>query len=200
MPPKSLPPAKLQQVLAHIHSLNTTYTLKDLEKLIPAATGVSGMLVKDYLTALVDEGLLRVEKIGNGNWYWAFRSEETNNKRRILKNCLEEKEKLCFAISGLKREIGEIGAVGGEGNEELVKRVQGLKVVKAGMLAEITEYEEENVSRFKREIDEMRTRINLTIDNLYTLEKYVKDVTGGDREALDGCRKMFGMEEEMEYL
>jgi len=37
-------------------------------------------------------------------------------------------------------------------------------------------------------------------DNLYTLEKYVKDVTGGDRETLACCRKMFGMEEEMEYV
>jgi len=32
------------------------------------------------------------------------------------------------------------------------------------------------------------------------LEKYVKDVTGGDKETLAGCRKMFGMEEEMEYV
>ncbi|PWW76296.1 hypothetical protein C7212DRAFT_358046 [Tuber magnatum] len=163
MPPKSLSPAKLQQVLAHIHSLNTAHTLKDLEKIIPTATGVSGMLVKDYLTALVDEGLLRVEKIGSGNWYWAFRSEETNTKRRVLKNCLEERDRIRLAISGLKREIGEIGADGGEENEELVRRVQELKVVKAGMLAEIAGYEEENVSGLKREIDEMRTRINLTI-------------------------------------
>ncbi|CAZ83544.1 unnamed protein product [Tuber melanosporum] len=163
MPPKSLSPAKLSQVLAHIHSLNTAHTLKDLEKIIPAATGVSGMLVKDYLTALVDEGLLRVEKIGSGNWYWAFRSEETNTKRRVLKNCLEEKEKLCLAISELKRAIGEIGADEGGEKEELVGRVQELKVVRAGIAAELMGYEEGNVSRLKREIDEIKARVNLTI-------------------------------------
>jgi len=163
MPSKSLPPAKLAQVLAHIHALNTTHTLKDLEKIIPPATGVSGMLVKDYLTALVDEGLLRVEKIGSGNWYWAFRSEETNTKRRILKNFLDEKDKLRSEISEVKRAIGEIGAEEGEGNQELVKKVQELKAVKAGIVAEIRGYEEGNVDGLKREIDEMRARINLTI-------------------------------------
>ncbi|PUU78540.1 meiotic nuclear division protein 1 [Tuber borchii] len=167
MPPKSLPPAKLAQVLAHIQALNTTHTLKDLEKIIPPATGVSGMLVKDYLTALVDEGLLRVEKIGSGNWYWAFRSEETNTKRRILKNCLDEKDKLRSAISEAKRAIREIGAEEGEGSEELVKRVQELKAVKAGMVAEIRGYEEGNVDGLKREIEEMRDRINLTIGIAY---------------------------------
>jgi len=163
MPSKSLPPAKLAQVLAHIHALNTTHTLKDLEKIIPPATGVSGMLVKDYLTALVDEGLLRVEKIGSGNWYWAFRSEETNTKRRILKNFLDEKDKLRSEISEVKRAIGEVGAEEGEGNQELVKKVQELKAVKAGIVAEIRGYEEGNVDGLKREIDEMRARINLTI-------------------------------------
>jgi len=126
------------------------------------------MLVKDYLTALVDEGLLRVEKIGSGNWYWAFRSEVTNTKRQILKNCLDEKDKLRTAISEVKRAIGEIGAEEGEGNEELVKRVQELKVVKAGMVAEIRGYEEGNVDGLKREIDEMRARANLTIGKAYS--------------------------------
>ena len=119
--------------------------------------------MKDYLTALVDEGLLRVEKIGSGNWYWAFRSEETNTKRRILKNFLDEKDKLRSEISEVKRAIGEIGAEEGEGNQELVKKVQELKAVKAGIVAEIRGYEEGNVDGLKREIDEMRARINLTI-------------------------------------
>ena len=119
--------------------------------------------MKDYLTALVDEGLLRVEKIGSGNWYWAFRSEETNTKRRILKNFLDEKDKLRSEISEVKGAIGEIGAEEGEGNQELVKKVQELKAVKAGIVAEIRGYEEGNVDGLKREIDEMRARINLTI-------------------------------------
>ena len=124
--------------------------------------------MKDYLTALVDEGLLRVEKIGSGNWYWAFRSEETNTKRSILKNCLDEKDKLRSAISEAKRAIREIGAEEGEGSEGLVMRVQELKAVKAGMVAEIRGYEEGNVDGLKREIDEMRARINLTIGIVYS--------------------------------
>jgi len=47
---------------------------------LPAAAGISGMQVKDYLTALVDENKIRVEKIGSGNWYWCFRGDEKRQK------------------------------------------------------------------------------------------------------------------------
>lgn len=38
------------------------------------------------------------------------------------------------------------------------------------------------------------------LDNLYTLESYVKEATGGDREKMEACRKMFGMEDDLEYV
>lgn len=38
------------------------------------------MVVKDYLQALSGEGLIRVEKIGSGNWYWSFLSDAKQGK------------------------------------------------------------------------------------------------------------------------
>ncbi len=44
------------------------------------------MQVKDYLTALVDDNKVRVEKIGSGNWYWCFRGDEKKLKEgEVLK-------------------------------------------------------------------------------------------------------------------
>lgn len=37
-------------------------------------------------------------------------------------------------------------------------------------------------------------------DNLYTLESYVREATSNDKEKMEACRKMFGMEEELEYV
>lgn len=42
------------------------------------------MQVKDYLTALVDDNKIRVEKIGSGNWYWCFRGDEKRQKEGEL--------------------------------------------------------------------------------------------------------------------
>ncbi|CAF9919370.1 MAG: hypothetical protein GOMPHAMPRED_001765 [Gomphillus americanus] len=48
------------------------------------------MNVKDHIQALVDEDLLRTEKIGTGNWYWIFGSD-TRIQRSQTKNQLVTK-------------------------------------------------------------------------------------------------------------
>ena len=76
--PKSLPPsAKQALVLSYLRDSLTAHTLKDLEKSLPSVATINGMQVKEYLQALSDDGKIHVEKIGSGNWYWSFASEET---------------------------------------------------------------------------------------------------------------------------
>lgn len=57
------------------------------------------MVVKDYLQALSDEGLIRVEKIGSGNWYWAFVSDSKNGKEKVLNDLKKEEEKLKKSVA-----------------------------------------------------------------------------------------------------
>ena len=50
------------------------------------------MQVKDYLTALSDDGKIRVEKIGSGNWYWCFRGDEKTQAQNELYKWKGEKK------------------------------------------------------------------------------------------------------------
>lgn len=64
--------------------------------------------MKDYLTALVDDNKIRVEKIGSGNWYWCFMGDEKKKKEGELRGW--EKE-----VKGMEGRVGDLkGEVEGE--------------------------------------------------------------------------------------
>ncbi|KAH0605259.1 uncharacterized protein H6S33_005241 [Morchella sextelata] len=203
MPPKTLPPpAKLNLILTYFHSTLTTHPLKDLEKSLPSAAGISPMVVKDFLTALTDEGLVRVEKIGSGNWYWSFPSDAKHAKARLLAQFEKELEKLERTVEEVKGELESVGLAGEEVRERaaLAERVVALGAVRAALGEEWGRCDPEEEGRRRGEVRRMREEINMCNDNLYTLESYVKEVTGGDREKMEACRKMFGMEDDLEYV
>lgn len=179
------------------------------------------MVVKDFLTALSDEGLIRVEKIGSGNWYWSFKSDEKKQKERVLEGLEKELEKLEKAIEDVKAALVKEGVE----EEELE-----LRKAMAARIGRLTKAKEDMEEEFKRcdpgaidkrrvEIERMKagvnrctgmsrmsndpscfTKIVVLLDNLYTLESYVREATSNDREKMEACRKMFGMEDELEYV
>lgn len=59
------------------------------------------MQIKALLKCLTDNSLVRVEKIGSGNYYWAFPSDETANRKNRF-NALKEK------AESLENEIDQI--------------------------------------------------------------------------------------------
>lgn len=176
------------------------------------------MVVKDFLTALSDEGLIRVEKIGSGNWYWSFKSDEKNQKGRVLEGLEKELVKVGKAIEGVK------AALVGEGIEEqelelrrmLAGKIEELRKLKGELEEDFRMCDPEAMDNQRTAIEKMKAGINrctgmnpvpirettllILSDNLYALESYVREATNNDREKMEACRKMFGMEEELEYV
>lgn len=48
------------------------FTLKEVEKIAPKEKNIVQQSVKDVLQALVDDGLVRSEKIGTSVYFWRF--------------------------------------------------------------------------------------------------------------------------------
>ncbi|KAH9221616.1 meiotic nuclear division protein 1, partial [Leptodontidium sp. 2 PMI_412] len=63
---------KQQKILDHFRESMNVFTLKELEKTLASVASIHAMQVKEYLQSMQDENLIRVEKIGSGNWYWCF--------------------------------------------------------------------------------------------------------------------------------
>lgn len=48
------------------------FTLKELEKIAAKEKGIVAQAVKDVLQTLVDDGLVKSEKIGTSVYFWTF--------------------------------------------------------------------------------------------------------------------------------
>jgi hypothetical protein len=65
------------------------------------------MQIKEFIQALTDEGLIRVEKIGGANWYWSFVSDAKKLKEEVLLNLTTEEAKLKASIVDTDMQIEE---------------------------------------------------------------------------------------------
>ena len=198
--PKTLPPvAKQALVLSYLRNSNTTHTLKELEKTLPSVASINGMQVKEYMQALSDEGQIRVEKIGSGNWYWSFLSEEKRVREYTLTQLREEKEKIQKCMEELERKV-EVAAKekDEEGNgqdgerDELLKLFDEDKNELDSLKTELGNHKDgdpEEVVRKKADVESLKLRAARWTDNIYCLEGYLREVTGGDMEAVEGVRR-----------
>ncbi|CZT18154.1 related to MND1 Mnd1/Hop2 complex promote meiotic chromosome pairing and DSB repair [Ramularia collo-cygni] len=100
-------PLKLAKCHAYFQRSGTAHNSKELEKQLVAASGISGMQVKDYLQTLVDENKVRCEKIGSGNWYWSFPSANKISKQKLLDEAQSLHNKVDVLVQDLRSKIIE---------------------------------------------------------------------------------------------
>ena len=159
------------------------------------------MQVKDYLQALSDEGKIRVEKIGSGNWYWSFLSEERKSRESVLGKLKEELAKAEGSLGELEEKVKEASEKRGEDDEDrgqlvrlklhLVGAVGVVRIVVVGSL----DGDPGEVERKRKEMGALRARAEVWTDNIGILEGYMMNLIGGDRERLDGMkRELYGDE------
>ena len=192
--PKTLPPlAKQNLILNYIQSSRTCHSIKELEKTIPGVASINGMQVKDYLQALNDEGKIHVEKIGSGNWYWSFLSEEKNVRDVNLTKLRDEKMKVDACVEELHGKVQEANANRGEdhGREELVAKQIELAGEIGALKRELETYKDADpmeVDRRKKEILAFETKAEKWTDNIGILEGKLTEMLNGDRERLQAIQ------------
>lgn len=63
---------KRTRMLQIFYEKREFFTLKELETIAPKEKGIVVQSVKDIVQALVDDGLVRTDKIGTSVYFWAF--------------------------------------------------------------------------------------------------------------------------------
>ena len=184
-------------MLSYIQNSLTVHSLKDLEKALPSVASINSMQVKDYLQALTDEGKLRVEKIGSGNWYWSFLSDEKRAQVNTLEKLKNEKEKLDDTIIELRARVNEASIrreEDGNGREELVTMHTQLAEEVLRLNEELNGYKDsdpDQIVRKRREIEQFKEKAYRWTENVELLEGWLMKVVGGDTERVDGIKQMF---------
>eukprot|EP00055_Hartaetosiga_balthica_P001286 m.138198 g.138198 ORF g.138198 m.138198 type:complete len:205 (+) comp13611_c0_seq1:102-716(+) len=92
---------KRSRMLEWFYDKEDVFSLKNVEKYCSKEKGITSMSIKDVLQSLVDDNMVKMEKIGTSNYYWAFLSEgaSVRQNRQLdleasLKSLAEEKEAL----------------------------------------------------------------------------------------------------------
>ena len=160
------------------------------------------MTVKEHLQTLINENMIRVEKIGSGNWYWVFGSEE--KRRRVqeidaLKEELEKSRKTCTLLENQVKAKREAQGEGDEAEriklagdkEALSKEVDALSI-------ELDGYKDNDPGVIKAMQEEMgvnRLRAQRWTDNIDVVQGWLLDKMGGDKESLEALqREVYGSE------
>ena len=154
------------------------------------------MQVKEYIQSLTDENKIRVEKIGTGNWYWSFASDEVKAKEAelgILKREIERVGSSCGEVEERVRVLRERRASEeGDGREgDVEKERNGLMHTRNELEREVgvlrgrleeskKKGEGKSVGEMKGEIEELKQAAMMWTDNVYVLEEYLKKLAGGD--------------------
>jgi hypothetical protein len=166
------------------------FTLKELEKILPAVASINAMQVKDVLQGLHDENLIRVEKIGSGNWYWCFTSDAKKLKENTINTLKAEESKLIVSIAEAERQIEEETATREDDNEMLEGNGMDRKALLEAYDALLKEtdlldkelacYSDSDPAEVQKKMEEVKNLKASTIrwtDNIEALECMLGDLT-----------------------
>jgi hypothetical protein len=185
----------MSQILEWFRDGMEAYNLKELEAKIPKAiAGVNGMQVKEYLQALADENLIKVEKIGSGNWYWSFRSDAKKIREATIYSLKAEEDRMIAAIADSERQIeeemekrhmdDEMVDNGGMDRKALMEAHEALMKEKECLDNELALYSDNNPTDVLKKMEESaklkRSAMRWT-DNLESLESYLMKSLSVDR-------------------
>jgi hypothetical protein len=207
-PPKLSKSAKQDLILTHLRGTGTCHTLKDLEKMLPSVASINGIQVKEYIQALTDEGKLRVEKIGSGNWYWSFSSDEKHDQERQLARVSSEVEKVRKSCAVAEAALAAETLRRGEDNDEVHERkilmakkaelqatINRVRMTEAQLTGPLDSLNNKGVKQLQDELAGFRQQALQWTDNIYILEEYLRKLAGGDRELVEGVlRECYGDE------
>ncbi|KAK5201444.1 hypothetical protein LTR16_002651 [Cryomyces antarcticus] len=194
-------PVKAASILAYFHNSGVAHSIKDLEKALPSIASVNGMQVKDYLQYLGDENKIRVEKIGSGNWYWSFLSEEKKSKEAILSRVQEENDKVAKSVEELQSGVEEASTAreddedmlesGGDDRATLMQRHAALTADLAALRVELASYADNDpveVERKRAQTGEFKRGAEARTDEIYAIEGWFKE-QGVDEETLTNIKR-----------
>lgn len=178
----------------------TVYNLKEIETL-GAKAGVILQTVKDVLQSLLDDNLVDTDKIGAGNFYWAFLSKaQTNrerrltaldqeisdlkNERKLLQSKLEEETKSRQQTETRENSLSEYATLQTE-----------LAAVN-GELEELRKTQPEYIQECMDQAERSKTEGNRYTDEIFAMMSFMKKTMMVREEDI---KRQFGLPEELDY-
>ena len=144
-----------------------------------------------------------MEKIGSGNWYWSFASEDKKTRERTLAEAQSGHSKAAAIVDDLKAKLAEAQVQreceadtvenGGESREELVAVKVELDMEVMGLLKELAAFSDTDPTELERKktgIEGFKGEAEMFTEEIYAMEGWYRKM-GMDEVGLRGLRLMF---------
>ncbi|CAM9410827.1 unnamed protein product [Sphacelaria rigidula] len=130
---------KREKILGIYHSTKAVFNLKEIEK-AASKLGVVSQTVKDVNQALVDDGLVDMDKIGSSNFFWSFPSKVVVTRQNIVDSLTRDIAKHEESVVSNKRKVEELSAERAD-TEERRDKLRRLQENRARLQALEREYD-----------------------------------------------------------
>ncbi|KAK1348584.1 meiotic nuclear division protein Mnd1 [Hamiltosporidium magnivora] len=193
---------KRQKVLDFFKEKKEFFTLKELEKLLPKAKGVVSQKVKEIIQSLVDDDLIKQEKIGISHYFWCFPSDTLHTLELSLSKCENENKKMKEEISQKEKELKKMYKLRQESDirSDMIVQWNSLKDTVLQQNKEINMFSECDPDLYNKNLNEislMKESINKITDNIFTLQSYVSDKFNVERVDFNNN---FSVDDDMDYV
>ncbi|KAJ2699752.1 Meiotic nuclear division protein 1 [Coemansia sp. IMI 203386] len=171
---------KRKRMMEIFHDTMEPYLLKELEKIGPKQKGIVSQTVKDVVQSLVDDNMVRCEKIGTSNYFWSFPSESALKRKTRLQDLQKEVLALETKQTELEQNI-EQAMLGREQTEERKSLVEELAEVEQlwnGQQEELRQFREcdpELMAQRKKQAVVAKDAANRWTDNIFIIQGWVRD-------------------------
>ncbi|KAL0222319.1 hypothetical protein RCL1_002173 [Eukaryota sp. TZLM3-RCL] len=169
---------KRDRVLKYFHDNQRVFNLKELEKLIPKATGVISQSVKEVVQSLVDDRLIDTDKIGAGNFYWAFVSQAKNSRMAIIDKLQAQANQLETELNRLNQHLESLQSVRVDPNrEQYLEEYHDLLQLQKRLQTDLDKYSSFNpevIDEIRQETILCKSAANRWADNILSLKSHCK--------------------------
>ncbi|KAI3378869.1 hypothetical protein SNEBB_002146 [Seison nebaliae] len=179
-----------------IRKSNDFFQLKEIESLIKKDKRINPFLTKDLLNELIDTNLIRCEKIGTSNYYWATNVKKQLENQVIYENVVNENlkselETLEDEIRERKQLIKNIDKKSLKKQEQEMKKVEERLKELEGKMEELERFQKEEMNRYQ--LKELEENIDIFDEVFWEMKNFLQKHFHFDES---GCNELFKIHEE----
>ncbi|XP_043684558.1 meiotic nuclear division protein 1 homolog [Vespula pensylvanica] len=192
---------KRARMLQLFYERREFFTLKELEKIAPKEKGIVTQTVKDVLQTLVDDGLVRSDKIGTSIYFWTFPGENITAVENRIAHASKRIVESEFKLQKLKEECikEQTGREDTEERRNLLQDIQQLREKENELkshIAKLSDVDPDAIAKMAEKAQMFKEVTNIWTDNIFAIQSWCKrkfDISEQD------LNKHFSISDDLDY-
>ena len=189
---------KKKMLLKIYHTKKEPFNLKELTKLAKAA-GLAEKLVQDVNTQLMDDNYVSSDKIGTGNYFWAFPGGQGAQAKKQLDEARANLKRAQDRLA--KAKVAEQEAKSGREDTDgsraaKLKKLADLKTRRVQLEQRLEAYkanDPEELARIEKLSEDMKQHAIRWTENLFSVKDYLVQKKGVASYQIDELFKSVGL-------